>query len=76
MESGGYNKNNSVIYHFETDKVKGYQIGNFDLNNKITLLIFPNDKEELKVSIMKDEKFSINQDHIDFILSHIEKLSN
>jgi hypothetical protein len=67
------------IYTFETNSLKGYQVGNLERTHIIDLYIFGHDNKLLKMKIVTDpenNKYKMTQDHIDFILNSIKKVEN
>ena len=62
------------FYHFETDKIKGYQIGDTISGNCAQLSLFPSDNEELYMFIGTRGNFNATQSDIEYIIQNIEKI--
>ncbi len=75
FKSEKHNLKPANIYFFETNRIKGYQIGKPQRDELVLLSLFKNDNEELIIEIMKCKKDKINQGDIDFIINNIEKLN-
>jgi hypothetical protein len=71
----GY-KNQSVnVYSFQTEKLKGFQIGNPKIHKNVSIYVFPNNKVEIELMIGKFPDSLINQDFVDEIICGIEELN-
>ena len=62
------------IFHFRTDKIKGYQIGDTIQDSWVRLTLFLNNNEELYLTLKMADTFAVTQSDIDYIIHNIEKI--
>ena len=62
------------IYHFHTDKIKGYQVGDTIRGRCVRIALFPDDNEELNILIMIAEGFKVSQSDIDFVIQNVGRI--
>lgn len=74
LESEKLGVKSDPIYHFKTDKIKGYQVGDTTKGRWVRVALFPEDNEELNILLAIVEGFKVTQSDIDFIIQNIEKL--
>lgn len=61
------------IYHFQTDTIKGYQVGDTIRGRCVRIALFPDANEELNILIMIAEGFKVTQSEIDFVIQNVQK---
>lgn len=62
------------IYHFQTDTIKGYQVGDTIRGRCVRIALFPDDNEELNILIMIAEGFKVTQSDIDFVIQNVGRI--
>ena len=62
------------FYHFTTDSIKGFQIGDTINGRWVRIALFPHDKEELNMLLTISKDFKVSQSDIDYLIQHIEKI--
>jgi hypothetical protein len=62
------------IYHFHTEKIKGYQVGDTIRSRAVRISLFPHDNEELNIFIMIAEEFKVSQSDIDYVIQNVERI--
>lgn len=74
LESEKLDVKSDPIYHFKTEKIKGYQVGDTIKGRWVRVALFPEDNEELNILLGIVEGFKVTQADIDFIIQNIEKM--
>ena len=74
LESEKLDVKSDPIYHFKTEKIKGYQVGDTIKGRWVRVALFPEDNEEFNILLGIVEGFKVTQADIDFIIQNIEKM--